>query len=142
MFTPEKFLEAQQTAYANALSEIRAGRKQSHWMWFIFPQLAALGKTDTAKFYGIADLGEAEAYFAHPVLGKRLIEISEALLETESDDPREVMGKPDDLKLRSCMTLFSKVRNAPDTFEKVLNKFYGGEEDPLTLEIVRSHKHS
>lgn len=137
MFDPYKFLEAQQSKFTVALSEIRSGKKQSHWMWFVFPQLSALGKTDIAKFYGITNLEEATAYLNHPELGKRLVEISNALLNIDSNDPRGVMGKPDDLKLRSSMTLFSKVKNAPDVFVKVLEKFYEGEEDPLTIDLLK-----
>ena len=102
----DRFVKAQAYDYDAALREIRSGRKRSHWMWYIFPQLQGLGFSSTAQYYGIRDLEEAKAYIAHPVLGPRLKEISEALLGLDTRDPSAVMGYPDDLKLRSCMTLF------------------------------------
>ncbi|MBQ6215530.1 MAG: DUF1810 domain-containing protein [Oscillospiraceae bacterium] len=131
-----RFLNAQARDYEQALSEIRAGRKRSHWIWYIFPQLDGLGYSGTARYYAIKDRAEAEAYMEDPVLSKRLIEISEALLELDSDDPTEVMGYPDDLKLRSSMTLFSMVSDDP-VFKKVLDKFFGGEECSYTREYLR-----
>lgn len=121
-----RFLEAQNHIYLKALAEVRNGQKESHWMWFVFPQIKGLGFNETAKFYGIVDLDEAEAYLAHPVLGKHLIEISEALLKIEDKTATEIFGTPDDMKLRSCMTLFSKVPGTDEVFEKVLNKYFGG----------------
>ncbi len=106
-----RFIDAQQRDYDRALGEIRQGRKQSHWMWYIFPQLAGLGHSETARFYGIKDGQEARDYLAHPVLGSRLIEISTALLDIDGRTANQVMGSPDDLKLRSSMTLFSLVEN-------------------------------
>ena len=131
-----RFLNAQARDYEQALSEIRAGRKRSHWIWYIFPQLDGLGYSGTARYYAIKDRAEAEAYMGDPVLSGRLIEISKALLELESDDPTEVMGYPDDLKLRSSMTLFSMVSDDP-VFKKVLDKFFGGEECSYTREYLR-----
>ena len=131
-----RFLNAQARDYEQALSEIRAGRKRSHWIWYIFPQLDGLGYSGTARYYAIKDRAEAEAYMEDPVLSGRLIEISKALLELESDDPTEVMGYPDDLKLRSSMTLFSMVSDDP-VFKKVLDKFFGGEECSYTREYLR-----
>ena len=131
-----RFLNAQARDYEQALSEIRAGRKRSHWIWYIFPQLDGLGYSGTARYYAIKDRAEAEAYMEDPVLSGRLIEISNALLELESDDPTEVMGYPDDLKLRSSMTLFSMVSDDP-VFKKVLDKFFGGEECSYTREYLR-----
>lgn len=131
----DRFLIAQEHSYDTALREIRAGRKRSHWMWYIFPQIAGLGMSYTAQLYSIADIDEARQYFEHPVLGERLIEISRALLTLASSDATAVMGYPDDLKLRSCMTLFAQVSDDP-VFKAVLDKFYGGRADTRTLELL------
>lgn len=126
--------------YDRALAEIRAGRKQSHWMWYIFPQLTGLGRSETARFYGIRDLGEAVAYLAHPVLGPRLREISAALLELESCDALAVMGSPDHFKLRSCMTLFLAADPTAEVFQHVLDKFYQGRPDGRTLGLLQKQR--
>ncbi len=131
----DRFLIAQEHSYDTALREIRAGRKRSHWMWYIFPQIAGLGMSYTAQLYSIADIDEARQYIKHPVLGERLIEISRALLTLSSSDATAVMGYPDDLKLRSCMTLFAQVSDDP-VFKAVLDKFYGGRADTRTLELL------
>ena len=136
MYDLSRFLEAQNNSYDTALREIRAGRKRSHWMWYIFPQIQGLGYSAMAQHYAIRDLGEAREYLQHPVLGPRLIEISEALLSLDESDPRRVMGSPDDLKLRSCMTLFQCAAPDQPVFGKVLDKFYGGQPDGRTLEIL------
>ena len=130
----DRFITAQQSDFHRALSEIQAGRKRSHWMWYIFPQLKALGRSDTARYYGIADLEEATAYMANPYLRDNLITITGALLALRASDPGLVMGYPDDLKLRSCMTLFELA--APDVpeFGMVLDKFYHGLRDQKTLD--------
>ena len=135
-YTLNRFLTAQERSYATALAEIKAGRKRSHWMWYIFPQIAGLGMSSTAQYYSIQDRLEAEEYMSHPVLGARLLEISRALLALESSDASAVMGYPDDLKLRSCMTLFAQVSDDP-VFEAVLDKFYGGSPDPRTLALLK-----
>lgn len=131
----ERFLEAQERSYQTALSEIKFGRKMSHWMWYIFPQLKELGYSSTAKYYGIVGRGEAEAYANHPILGERLREISGELLKLESSDAEYVMGYPDDLKLKSSMTLFLEVSGDP-LFQKVLDKFFDGEKDQTTLKLL------
>jgi uncharacterized protein (DUF1810 family) len=136
MYDLSRFLEAQNNSYDTALREIRAGRKRSHWMWYIFPQIQGLGYSAMAQHYAIRDLGEAREYLQHPLLGPRLIEISEALLALDESDPRRVMGSPDDLKLRSCMTLFQCAAPDQPVFGKVLDKFYGGRPDGRTLEIL------
>lgn len=133
---PERFVAAQKRDYDRALAEIRAGRKRSHWMWYIFPQLKELGYSFNAKFYGINGPDEARAYLAHPVLGPRLIEISEALLELDGSDPEAVMGQVDALKLRSCMTLFACVSGDGSVFRRVIDKYYGGEPDKETLALI------
>jgi uncharacterized protein (DUF1810 family) len=137
-FNLERFIEAQETAYLQALSEIKNGRKTSHWMWFIFPQLKALGSTETALFYGISGIAEATAYLQHPILRKRLIEISEALLAIGRKSAHDIFGKPDDRKLRSCMTLFGKTQNTDPVFGKVLVKYYDGQQDKRTIELLET----
>lgn len=131
----ERFIKAQETSYETALAEIRSGRKRSHWMWYIFPQIKGLGYSSTAQYYAIQNRTEAEEYLSHPVLGKRLVEISEALLEIENDDVSTVFWYPDDMKLKSSMTLFYLVsRN--DVFKRVLEKYFDGEMDEKTVEIL------
>ena len=134
----ERFLEAQRADYATALNEIKRGRKQSHWMWYIFPQIEGLGFSSTSKYYGIKDLQEAEAYANHPVLGSRLVEICNALLALETSDANKIFGSPDDMKLRSSMTLFSQVKDADKVFQNVLNKFFNGTKDDKTLQLLQS----
>ena len=138
MFMAElkRFIAAQERDYPVALAEIRAGRKRSHWMWYIFPQLRGLGHSPMAERYGIRDLEEAEAYLADSVLGPRLVEISRALMGLATNDATAVMGTPDDLKLRSSMTLFSLVLGADGVFAEVLGKFYGGRRDERTAGMV------
>ncbi len=131
-----RFVKAQEYDYAQALREIRAGRKRSHWMWYIFPQIQGLGFSSTAQYYAIRDLNEAKAYLAHPVLGARLKEISSALLELEGLSAHEIFGYPDDLKLRSCMTLFRMADLNCEIFEQVLEKYYDGEPDRRTVELA------
>jgi uncharacterized protein (DUF1810 family) len=133
-----RFVDAQQSTYNAALSEVLRGRKSGHWMWFIFPQIGGLGYSDTAKFYAIKDKEEAEAYLAHPVLGKRLHEISSALLKLDDDDATSIFGSPDDVKLRSSMTLFSSLENPDPIFQSVLNKFFNGKKDQKTLQLLGS----
>ena len=131
-----RFLEAQKHSYASALSEIRNGRKRSHWMWYIFPQIAGLGFSSTAQYYAIRDLSEARAYLEEPVLRSRLLEISSALLELPGDDATQILGWPDDLKLRSCMTLFLHADPSIPVFQQVLDKFYAGSEDERTVALL------
>ena len=132
----ERFLDAQAYSYKNALTEIRGGRKRSHWMWYIFPQIRGLGRSQTARCYAIRDREEAKAYLAHPILGARLLEISRALLELETDDPSYVMGWPDDMKLRSSMTLFA-LASGETVFRQVLDKFFGGQWDEQTEKLLK-----
>ena len=134
----ERFLEAQQSDYAIALSEIKNGRKQSHWMWYIFPQVFGLGYTGTSIMYAIKSLDEAAAYLNHEVLGKRLIEISNALLVLETSDAYKVFGSTDNMKLRSSMTLFSLVPGADKVFREVLDKFFDGRVDERTLQLLNA----
>ena len=129
----QRFVHAQKPVYARALAELRAGHKQSHWMWFIFPQIAGLGGSAMAQRYAIADLHEAKAYLAHPLLGARLEESAQALLPHQGRTAREIIGSPDDLKLRSSMTLFAAAAPERPVFQQVLDAFYRGEADPETL---------
>lgn len=131
-----RFVDAQQTSYQAALSEITNGRKRSHWMWYIFPQIAGLGFSSTSKFYAIKDRDEAENYLAHPLLGKRLVEISNALLEIEGKTANQIFGSPDDMKLKSSMTLFDTLDNSNPVFRKVLDKYFNGAKDWRTLELI------
>ena len=131
-----RFLTAQQEFHARALAEIRGGRKRSHWMWFVFPQLAGLGRSPTARHYAIASPDEARAYLAHPVLGPRLVECAQAVLDVPDRSAHEIFGSPDDLKLRSSMTLFARVAPADSVFERVLDRYYAGEHDPKTLDLL------
>ena len=133
-----RFVKAQQYDYEQALREIRAGRKRSHWMWYIFPQIQGLGFSSTAQYYAIRDLQEAKAYLAHPILGPRLREISSVLLELEGLSAHEIFGFPDDLKLRSSMTLFRLADLEDDLFEQVLEKYYDGIPDSRTVDIVQN----
>ena len=137
-FNPERFIEAQQNDYAIALSEIKAGRKQSHWMWYIFPQVLGLGYTSTSIQYAIKNLDEATAYLNHEVLGKRLIEISNAALALQTNDAKEIFGSTDSMKLRSSMTLFSLVPNADKIFQLVLDKFFSGRKDERTIQLLNA----
>jgi len=132
-----RFLDAQNQVYLNALSEIRKGKKQTHWMWFIFPQLKGLGRSSTADYYGITGLEEASAYLQHPVLGKHLVQIASALLELQGKTASDIFGSPDDMKLQSSMTLFSQVENADPVFQKVLDKYFSGNPDELTLKLLK-----
>lgn len=132
----DRFLDAQRSDYAAALAEVRRGRKTSHWMWYIFPQIAGLGQSSTARYYSIRDLEEAREYYAHPVLGQRLREISGALLGLRGSDPVAVFGGIDSMKLKSSMTLFAVAAPDDPIFQQVLDKYYGGEQDALTLRIL------
>lgn len=134
----ERFKKAQENDYDIALSEIKNGRKRSHWMWYIFPQIAGLGMTETSKHYAIKDIREATDYLLDAELGIRLVTICRALLELETNDPHAVFGSPDDLKLKSSMTLFDAVPATFPIFHHVLDKFYGGERDKRTLELLHS----
>jgi len=136
----QRFLKAQEGVYNTALAEIRSGRKRSHWIWYIFPQIQGLGFSPTAQRYAIKDLGEAKAYMQDPVLKERLLEISSALLELSSSDPTAVMGYPDDLKLRSSMTLFMQAAPEEPVFKKVLDKYFGGRPDGKTVEILQRRR--
>jgi uncharacterized protein (DUF1810 family) len=140
----ERYVRAQEGVYARACAELAAGRKASHWMWFIFPQLRGLGSSPTAQHYAIASLAQARHYLAHPLLGERLLETARLVNRIEGRSARAIFGYPDDLKFRSCMTLFAHAAQAsrPDgpagdcPFGEALARYYGGEPDPLTLGLL------
>ena len=131
-----RFISAQQTSYRQALAEIQNGRKVTHWMWFIFPQLQGLGHSATSQYYAIHDLEEARAYLQDPYLGGNLLEISRALLMLDTSDPVQVFGRPDDRKLRSSMTLFACAAPECMVFGQVLQKYFGGRKDRRTLRML------
>ena len=130
-----RFVEAQAAVIETALSELRAGHKRTHWMWFVFPQLKALSRGSMAQFYGLHDLTEARSYWAHPVLGPRLKECVLAVLGAESRSAREVFGSPDDLKFCSCLTLF-ELATSDGCFFRALDRFYEGRRDEATLSLI------
>jgi uncharacterized protein (DUF1810 family) len=131
-----RFVQAQQLDYEDALREIRRGRKTSHWMWYIFPQVDGLGSSPTSRFYSIKSLAEGAAYVAQPILGPRLAECAEAVLAVEGRSPTEIFGSPDDIKLRSCATLFARVSPPGSVFQRVLDKVFQGKHDRKTLGLL------
>jgi uncharacterized protein (DUF1810 family) len=135
-FHLNRFLEAQQPVYEKALEEIRAGKKEMHWMWFVFPQLAGLGSSANAIRFGIQTIEEARAYLDHPVLGERLRECCIAVLEITGKTAKDIFDSPDDLKLRSSATLFAQVSSPGSVFHRILDQYYGGQGDPRTLALL------
>lgn len=133
----QRFLAAQLRDYETALAEMKAGRKQNHWMWYIFPQVQGLGFSETSKYYAIKNSEEAAAYLSHPVLGQRLREICAALLRLETSDAHQIFGSPDDVKLKSSMTLFATVAEENSVFQQVLNKYFEGRKDERTLALLK-----
>ena len=131
----DRFLTAQAPVIAQVLAELRAGRKTTHWMWFVFPQLRGLGTSSMAQLFGIASLEEARAYLAHPVLGPRLRECCALMLQVPQRSAHEILGTPDDLKFRSCLTLFSLADPRESLFRQGLDRFYGGVPDPRTVAL-------
>ncbi|MBL9175408.1 MAG: DUF1810 domain-containing protein [Verrucomicrobiales bacterium] len=131
-----RFVSAQATTYETALGELRRGRKETHWMWFIFPQIAGLGSSEMAQRYALRSRDEAAAYLAHPILGPRLEECAQALLEVPGKSALEILGSPDDLKLRSCATLFREVAGPQSRFGALLDRFFSGQPDPRTLALL------
>ena len=135
-YSLQRFIGAQEKSYSMAYSEITNGKKRTHWMWYIFPQIQGLGISDMSKLYAITDIQEAVEFLNHPLLGRRLVRICVELLNIESNDAHAIFGSPDDLKLHSSMTLFSSVPAADPVFEKVLNRFFSGKKDKKTLNIL------
>lgn len=138
----ERFVQAQEEDYEEALSEIRSGLKRSHWMWYIFPQFEGLGSSETSRRYAIRSVSEAEAYLAHPILGRRLGECAEAAVRVEGLSAMEIFGYPDDMKLRSCATLFASVLPTGSVFHRIIEKYFNGECDAKTLRLIGdAHEH-
>ncbi|WP_270935612.1 DUF1810 domain-containing protein [Falsiroseomonas oryzae] len=135
-FDLERFVQAQDAVMGDVRREIQLGRKRTHWMWFVFPQLRALGRSPTAQRYGIASLAEAQAYMAHPVLGPRLVECAELVLAVPGRTAHEIFGSPDDLKLHSSMTLFAAAAPDRQVFGHLIREFLRGQPDPLTTELL------
>jgi uncharacterized protein (DUF1810 family) len=133
-----RFQRAQEDDYEQALAEIASGRKRTHWMWYIFPQIDGLALSSTSKRYAIKSLDEARAYLDHPILGPRLLECAEAVVRLEGRSAREIFGSPDDLKLRSCATLFACVSPPGSVFDRLLEKYYQGRRDDKTLRLLES----
>ena len=133
----DRFVKAQNNQYSTALAEIKSGRKRSHWMWFIFPQYDGLGFSEVSRFYAIKSVEEARAYLNHPILGHRLIEISTALLSIPEKNANNVFGTPDDMKLKSSMTLFASIAEADPCFKKVLDAYFQGKMDEKTLKLLK-----
>jgi uncharacterized protein (DUF1810 family) len=135
-FHLERFVTAQDRVYTDVLAELRASAKRSHWMWFVFPQLAGLGSSSTARHYGLRDAAEARAYLTHPLLGPRLLECTRLVLDAPARNIDAFFGYPDDLKLRSCLTLFAHLAPDEPLFTAALARWFNGERDPRTLELL------
>ena len=131
-----RFIEAQQNKYPDALNEIRNGKKETHWMWFVFPQISGLGFSEMSKIYAIKDLTEAQLYLQHPILGERLIRISKLLLSIRGKTALEIFGSPDHLKLKSSMTLFSSLQKTDMVFLQIIHQYFNGEKDIKTLSLI------
>ena len=132
----DRFVQAQDRTYESALTEIRNGRKRSHWMWFIFPQFEGLGSSAQSVFFSIKSIAEAKAYLAHPLLGPRLIECAGAVLAIDGRSAIDIFGSPDDMKLRSSATLFARASPDGSVFHRILDKYFGGRADEQTLRLV------
>lgn len=139
-YSLSRFIEAQEPVYDTALGELERGRKQSHWMWFIFPQLAGLGHSPTASRFAISGLDEAHAYLAHPLLGDRLVQCTRTINAVRNRTAHEIFGSPDDMKLHSSMTLFRETANNPEPFRTAIERYFGGEADARTLELLVKNK--
>ena len=137
-YSLNRFIEAQVDSYESAMGELSRGRKSGHWIWYIFPQIDGLGSTETTKLYSIKSIEEAQAYLTHPVLGERLIKSCEILLTLEDVSISDVMGFPDDLKLKSSMTLFEYVSKPNSIFRRVLNEYFEGNLDEVSIEIIKT----
>ena len=136
-FNLNRFLDAQKDLYEIALNEIKRGNKSSHWMWYVFPQYKGLGYSSTSQKYAITCIEEASMYFNHPILGRRLIEITNAFLNIENKSAYEILGDPDYLKMKSCMTLFNSIQAGSEVFSKVINKYYLASECPRTISQIK-----
>jgi uncharacterized protein (DUF1810 family) len=141
-YSLSRFINAQETIFEVVLAELRSGQKRSHWMWYIFPQIEGLGHSPTSRYYAIKSLDEAREYLNHPILGSRLVECAEILLGIEGRTAAEIFGFPDDLKFRSCMTMFSWAAKANSIFDRVLEKYFDGKPDKETLKLLGRRNHS
>ena len=140
-FDLNRFTSAQERVYGTVLAELKSGRKRSHWIWFIFPQIEGLGHSSTSQFYAIKSIEEARRYLKHPVLGARLVECAETVLGVEGRSVSDIFGYPDDMKLKSSMTLFASVREDPHSvFVRVLDKYFHGERDERTLQLLKASR--
>lgn len=137
-FDLQRFVSAQECQYNDAISELKSGRKLTHWIWFVFPQLEGLGRSPTAQHYAIRSLAEARAYLDHPLLGARLKECTSAVLNVEGRTAHEIFGHPDDLKFHTCMTLFAAISGQESIFEKAIEKYYNGTSDQATLDLLKA----
>lgn len=135
-FNLQRFVDAQAPVYADVLDELRASEKTTHWMWFIFPQLKELGRSPIAKHYGISSLAEAVAYLEHPLLGKRLLECTELMMAARGKTALEILGSPDDLKFRSCMTMFRAAKPELPVWDAALARYFGGKGDAVTIALL------
>jgi uncharacterized protein (DUF1810 family) len=140
MFNLDRFISAQENIYDHVVAELKTGKKRSHWMWFIFPQIDGLGKSSTAKFYALKSLEEARAYFNHPILGQRLLECTQLVLSIKNRTASQIFGFPDDLKLKSSMTLFSLISPSESEFNQVLVQFFDGEKDMRFIKIIVNYQ--
>lgn len=139
IFSLHRFLIAQDHIYEKALEELQHGKKRSHWMWFIFPQIEGLGKSSTAQFYSIKTIEEAQAYLNHPVLGNRLLECTKTILSVKNKSASQIFGFPDDLKLKSSLTLFASISLPNSLFYQALNQFFAGEQDEQTISLLEKY---
>jgi uncharacterized protein (DUF1810 family) len=139
-FNLERFVKAQADVYPQVLRELHSGRKRSHWIWFIFPQIIGLGHSPTSQFFAIRSLEEARAYLNHPILGARLKECTSAVLNGDEDSAERIFGQPDTMKFRSSLTLFARIAEEGSVFHQALERFFGGEPDPITQTFVETHR--
>jgi uncharacterized protein (DUF1810 family) len=139
-FNLRRFVSAQEMIYTDVLAELQSGRKRTHWMWFIFPQFDGLGYSATSKHYAIKSKDEARSYLSHPVLGKRLTECAETILALQGRSASEIFGSPDDMKLKSSMTLFAAVTPPGSVFARILDMYFHGQQDSRTLDLLAQHK--
>ncbi|MDN3588808.1 DUF1810 domain-containing protein [Pedobacter aquatilis] len=135
-----RFVLAQNETYTQALEELKNGKKESHWMWYVFPQLKGIGNSENAQFYGIRDIDEAETFMRHPILGKHLIEISETVLNINNRSALQIFGNPDYLKLHSCMSLFAQLNDGTKVFQAVIDKYFNGIPDEVTINILKNNR--
>ena len=135
-FNLQRFVDAQAPVYADVLDELRAGEKTTHWIWFIFPQIKELGRSSIARYYGISSLAEAAAYLEHPLLGQRLLECTELMLAANGKTALKILGSPDDLKFRSCMTLFMAANPTLPVWDAAIRKYFGGKADAATIALL------